>query len=1612
MNNGGNEHYIVAIGASAGGLEAIHDFFDNMPQHNNISFVVIQHLSPDYKSLLVELIGKHTHMKVYEASNNMSVDKECVYIIPNNKLMTINNGRLRLDAKSNDKQPNTAIDTFLHSLAEDQKEKAIAIILSGTGTDGTRGIASVKEKGGVVIVQDPLSAKFDGMPNSAITSGNADFILPPEMMPEEIFASIKEIPVHTLNKGKIDETQISDIFQMVQQVSGYDFQLYKTPTIIRRIGRRMMHGNFKNVQDYIAHLKETPAEVKALSEDFLINVTKFFRDEAAFELLAEQVIPAIVKSKKDGDILKVWIAACSTGEEAYSIAILIDDHLHKRNRQLEVKIFATDLDEKSIAVASANQYPSSVENDVPRDLFEKYFVREGNNYALIPRIRKQIVFAKHNIIKDPPFIKNDLVSCRNMLIYMNGLLQKKVLATFHFSLEHNGYLFLGSSETAAFIKESVEEISSKWKIYKKISSARLNTIDMYRSAPVDRSAFPKAKTAFTKKEEKQETLLEKDFKNILLEELSYTAVYINPMYEIQETIGDFKKFFTLPEKKLNLNLLKMVPQELSVALNTAIRKAWKDQENVVNKNVKIKKDEDDVYVNIIVKPALPEQGRPHTVVILNEAWHELKKSSEPVSNSQVDAAQHLDYINELEFELNETRNNLQLAIESLETTNEELQSSNEELLSANEELQSSNEELQSLNEELHTLNTEHQFKIRELIELNDDMNNYFKSTDIGQLFLDTQLNIRKFNPAAVKLINLIESDLGRPVSHISNNILNENLDKELRLVLTTGKTFEKEITLANGNYSLMKIMPYIRQDKSVDGIVMTFVDVTTLNYLNNVLKGVFNSSTNGIFVFRTVRDQNNISDLQCVTFNKASEKFFETNSGGFIGKSIKHIKGLTDNGMLQKYIEVVNTGKTLSTEIRLGEGDKEVWLETVAVKMLDGLVVTFNDITSKKHAETKLQKNYYELIAAREDLQKMNVQLEDKVNERTKELTQSEERFRFVSSATNDSIWDWDLSNDSMWWNDNFFRLFGYEPTKETLSRKFWSSKLHPQDAEKITDSINKCIKTKNKQWSAEYRFKKADGSYAYVLDRGYLLRNENEMPYRMIGSMMDVTNIVQANKEIQKNEARFRFLADSIPQKVFTAFPDGNVNYYNEKWFEYTGATSELLYNSGWKQLLHPDEEEAVMNQWHDALNSGNELETEHRLKNRNDEYRWHLNRAIPLTDTDGNITLWVGTTTDIHDQKQFAEKLQESENHFRKLADQSPFMIWQVNDKGQCTYVNKTWVDFTGSSLEATIEDGWQTMVHEEDVQDEQRKFTKAQSKQVPYHSKFRLRRRDGEYRWVRAQANPVANGEGYIGSLNDITEQELAEQATKTLLQKKDEFLSIASHELKTPITSMKASLQLAERITAAEEGQAQLQTFISKANKQVNKLSGLVEDLLDVTKIHSGKIQFNKTIFVIDEAIQECLDQLQPDVTKHKITVKGKANVKVFADKHRLEQVINNFVSNAIKYSPDADEVVIEVKANKQSLRLSVTDFGIGIPKDKIPFVFDRFFRVQEQSHKFSGLGLGLFISAEIVKRHGGEIGVESGVESGSTFWFNLPLNIPQETSELLSDTNQKIASSKT
>ncbi|WP_121354687.1 chemotaxis protein CheB [Flavisolibacter nicotianae] len=1240
-----NDHFVVAIGASAGGLEAIQEFFDNMPSNGNLSFIIIQHLSPDYKSLLVELISKHTFMKVREAAHNMPVEKNCVYVIPNDKLLTIRNGDLQLTEKKIEKAPNTAIDTFLKSLAEDQGNKAIAVILSGTGTDGSKGIQTIQHAGGMVLVQDPISAKFDGMPNSAIASGFADYILSPELMPEEIFNYIKERPVRLTTDGRPDESYLPEVLKLIEKSCTYDFTNYKTPTILRRIGRRMTQLGYRKFTDYLEFLRTSSEECKLLGKEFLIGVTKFFRDKAAFDSLRNDVLNEIVQSKKDGDIIKVWGTACSTGEEAYSIAILLNEIVQSSEKDIEIKVFATDIDIDAIEFASKGTYPAQSVAELDEHLVRRYFTQQDGTVTVIPALRKQIVFARHNILKDPPFIKNDLITCRNMLIYMNNILQRKVCSTLQFSLNTGGYLFLGPSEIPASARDSFQEINSKWKIYRKTGNDLAYNPERFPSTQAYKSQrelrFVGGKENTLAKE------LAEDFKSLLTEEYGFAAVYIDRNFDVREAVGDYKKYLSLPSKSINLQLLKMVRPEVSAALNTALRRVTKDGEKISLHNVRIRGDEGDRGVNIFIKAA----GRDGYIMVsfsdnqetLTKTVHEYPQH--PTSETAA-------YISELEDELKETRNNLQMAIESLETANEELQSSNEELLSANEELQSSNEELQSLNEELHTLNTEHQLRIKELVELNDDLNNYFRSTEIAQVFVDRNLRIRKFNPSAVQMINLIETDIGRPIEHISTNIRDYNLYSDILEVMKKSSVLEKEVQLGNGRTSLMRILPYLRQDRTTDGVVISFIDISNLKQRDNILKGVFNASPNAILAFDASRKEEQINGFTILRANYAAEALLGKEEKGYKGKNIREIyPDLLKRISFEQMVSIVETERPLQAEILLPtKNGQEEWFFTIATKMGDGIAMSLTNINEKKLAEEKFRRNYHELLKAKENYRRLNVELEEKVRERTFELSESEERFRLIANATSDAIWDWDLVQNKVWWSDSFYSRFGFEDAEAVNNSSFWLTRIHPDDREAVNQSLQNAINNGVKDWMARFRLQKADGSYAVIMDKGTVLVDSNGTPYRMVGAMMDITETERASQLLQgKNDElealiqEFEFVTDFMPQMVWATRPDGYHDFYNKQWYDYTGLNFEQTKNKGWSLVLHPDDYERTWKVWQHSLQTGEVYETEYRMRRHDGQFRWFLARALPMRDENGKILKWFGTCTDIHDQKMAADILEQ---------------------------------------------------------------------------------------------------------------------------------------------------------------------------------------------------------------------------------------------------------------------------------------------------------------------------------------------------------------------------------
>jgi len=986
--------FVVGIGASAGGLEAIHEFFDNIPENNDLSFVIVQHLSPDYKSLMAELLTKHTKMQVYEAEDGMEVLEQSVYVIPNKKNLIIKEGRLRLLEKTNTASPNNAIDIFFESLAQDKGKNAIAVVLSGTGSDGTKGINLINKNGGLVIVQDPLTAKFDGMPNSAISTGNVDYILPPELIYDEIHNHIKQGPIGdtfpSINSQE-HEAVIVEIMELIRNHTTYDFTYYKRPTIHRRIIRRMVLHNVKTIQDYLDYLYSTPAEIHLLSKEFLIGVTKFFRDGDSWEIIKKRVIPEIIAKKNFNDPVKIWVAGCSTGEEAYSLAIMFNEELALLKKELNIKIFATDIDKEALDFAAKGCYPETIEHDVSSDRIEKYFVKEGNKYQINSQIRKMVIFANHDLIKDPPFSKIDLISCRNLLIYLNPLLQKKVLGTFHFSMNLGGYLFLGSSESVGDVKNFLVDVDKKWKIYKNIHPSKgLGFENLSHGYNVRNVSSPTIKVS---KSQLQNNFTEV-LNDVIIDEFGYAGVYVDENYELLHAIGDFKKFIELPDKKLNLNLLKMVPEELTIPLGTSLRKAVKNYEKSVIKNIRIKNGKNIRLVNIIVSPHFDENRQlPKFVLVLfydsSSDKHVTEKATE-FYNSDVSNSQR---IHDLEFELKETKENLQSAIEELETSNEELQSANEELLSANEELQSTNEELQSLNEELHTVNSEHQVKIKELIELNDDLNNYFRTSQIGQVYLDKFLNIRRYTPVATRQINLIESDIGRPITHISSNLKYDNLMEDLRYVLNSKENFDKEIQLNDNEWYIMKITPYIRQDRLMDGLVITFMNITKLKELNDLVSGVLNSSLNGIMALKPVRNsKNQIVDFECVLSNQAFADMFNKHRNYLVGKRMHdEFPDFKNSDVFEQYKQVVENGVAVNIEREFSNGFLKGYYNIVGVQMGDGLVLTFTDISETKSAEEKVRLAYEEVMEAQKKLKELNQDLEKRVDERTIKLKQSEE---------------------------------------------------------------------------------------------------------------------------------------------------------------------------------------------------------------------------------------------------------------------------------------------------------------------------------------------------------------------------------------------------------------------------------------------------------------------------------------------------------------------------------------------------------------------------------------------------------------------------------------------
>jgi two-component system CheB/CheR fusion protein len=819
---------VVGIGASAGGLEAFKRFLNAMPADNNMAFVLIPHLDPTHKSYMVDLLGRQSKMPVVEADQDMALQPEHVFIIPPGKYLTVKGGVLQLSGPIERSSSQTPLDVFFASLAEDQQENAICIILSGTGSHGTLGLKTVKAAGGLVIAQDPRTAEFDRMPQSAISTGLVDYVLAPEDIPQALLnyarTGVGEIGGDADWSDRV-ERELGRILTLLRTRTRYDFRWYRKRMLARRIQRRMRLNHIETVTDYLPYLREHPEEVKQLTRDLLISVTSFFRDADAYRVLETEIVPKVLELKRPDVSARVWVPGCATGEEAYSIAMVFLERISASESKGTLRVFATDADEHALDVGRQGVYPESVTADVAPERLQRFFVRADDNcYRVCKELRDSMTFAAQNLLLDAPFSKLDLISCRNVLIYLEPEIQKKVIALFHMALNEGGYLWLGPSETISHSDDLFEPVSKKWRIYRRVPSHRPERVE-----------FPLVVHDRTKEPRPAPALSAGDFGDItqqlLLEEYSLAAVLINRKNEVVYYYGETTRFLELPTGEPTRDLLLLAGEGLRAKLRVGIHRATTEQQRVQLTGSRLKRHGASVPVRITVKPVKTPRNLEGLLLVIFEE----EPAAQAPAIASGDGGAEDTLVRHLEMELGSTREELQGTIEELESSNEQLKASNEEIMSMNEELQSANEELetskeelQSLNEELNTVNAQLNEKVNELESTNNDLANLFTSTDTATLFLDRNFCIKRYTPSTTKLLSLITTDIGRPITDISEKYEEGALLDDTREVQHTLFPKETEIHTRDGRWYLRRVAPYRTLDNRIEGTVVTFTDVTQL----------------------------------------------------------------------------------------------------------------------------------------------------------------------------------------------------------------------------------------------------------------------------------------------------------------------------------------------------------------------------------------------------------------------------------------------------------------------------------------------------------------------------------------------------------------------------------------------------------------------------------------------------------------------------------------------------------------------------------------------------------------------------------------------------------------
>ncbi len=1083
--------FVVAIGASAGGLQPLEEFFTNLPNNPGAAFVILQHLSPDFPSLMPELIQRRTSLEVEQIKDGAQLHPNHIYVLPPRHTLTVEKDYLRLEQHLAERV-NDPINIFFKSLAAQWGEKVIGIVLSGTGNDGTEGLQAISQKGGITLVQSPETAQFTSMPSSAIPCDCLDGILSPQDLAQAVYSLVGyslNYPISQVKAGDlIPVEQFEQILSILSKYEKINFCQYKISTLSRRILNRCGINQSPDLTQYIVLLNQSETERKLLRQDLLISVTQFFRDPPAWELMEQQVLPELIESLEPQEQLRVWVPACATGEEAYSLAILIDEAIQATNKQVSVKMFATDLDSKALEVASQGTYNESIKNNITPERLEKYFTYKAGSYQVKRHLREMLIIAPHDLTKNAGFSKMNLISCRNVMIYMQPLLQQQVLRLLHFSLASQGILFLGNAETLGDIETEFIHINQRWKIFRKHREVQLSLMPPVSQLPL--IAPVTTPPASNRNIFKYERILDSVF-NLCFAEQRLTCVLINQDFQLLHIFHNGADLLSFSTGKAKLDITELVPIPLKLPLRTAIHRAKREQQNILYTGINLFRNGVNETLNLKI-------AFPNKYPIINEfmlVLLEVKTTLENKSNQiefQVDI-ETVKQITELEYELQQTRENLQATIEELETTNEEQQATNEELLASNEELQSTNEELQSVNEELYTVNSEYQIKIQQLTELTNDIDNLLRSTDIGVIFLDNDLNIRKFTPTTSNIINILPTDINRPLSHFTHNLNCPNLVEILSNFVVSQIPLELEvINQKTQEQLLMRVHTYKGENNNNDGVVVTFVNINQLKKFQNQLQ-TSNNWLDNIYINSPVGlcllDQN----LKFVKVNENFAKINNLSAVEHIGKTGQELFPEWANIYEPLMRQLLETGETLRnvefktlTPVFL---QTRYWIGSLYPVLLEngqsGVGGVITEITEEKETQ--------------------------------KEGKRAKDRLEEAQSISHLGNWELNLQTQKMRCSKELFKIisFDFNLGEPTLAQLITC--IHVEDKARFLEALEQ-LKTQGIAYDIDIKIIRChDGEIRHINAIGKPGYNQENQITNIYGTMLDISDRKQAEIALSK---------------------------------------------------------------------------------------------------------------------------------------------------------------------------------------------------------------------------------------------------------------------------------------------------------------------------------------------------------------------------------------------------------------------------------------------------------------------------------------------------------------